>query len=184
MSEGPPSFVAIDFETANRSPRSAVAVGLVRVDRGEVAAEVVEFIRPTTKRFENTSVHGIGPLDVIDADEFGEVWSRIGRWVDGARFIAAHNAEFDREVLMACCEKAERPTPRLPFVCTMALARAVWELRPTRLPDVCRRLGIPLQHHEPGSDALACARIVLAAWGTELGRRKVERMVGGRGRRA
>lgn len=178
MREAPPNFVALDFETANRSPRSAVAVGLVRVDRGEVVAELVELIRPTTKRFANVNVHGIAPEDVAGADGFGEVWPRVGRWVDGVKFLAAHNAEFDREVLMACCEQAELPSPRLPFVCTVALARAVWEVRPTKLPNVCRRLGIELQHHDPGSDALACARIVLMAWRTEVGRRKVERMAG------
>lgn len=178
MSEALPSFVALDFETANGSPRSAVAVGLVRVDGGEVTAQVVELIRPYTKRFTNTRVHGIEPQQVAGAEEFGDVWARVGRLVSGARFLAAHHAEFDREVLMACCERAELPSPRLPFVCTVALARAVWSLRPTKLPDVCRSLGIPLRHHEPGSDALACARIVLAAWGTEVGRRKVERMAG------
>lgn len=178
MNDPPPSFAALDFETANRSPRSAVAVGLVRVERGEVVAEMVELIRPTTKRFGNISVHGIGPREIADADSFGEVWSRVGRWVDGARFLAAHNAEFDRCVLVACCARAELPSPRLPFVCTVALARAVWGLRPTKLPDVCRRLGIPLRHHDPGSDALACARIVLAAWETKVGREKVKRLTG------
>lgn len=179
MSDTPPSFVAIDFETANRSPRSAVAVGLVRVDRGEVTAEVVERIKPTTKRFTNTGVHGLGPQDVAEAEEFGAVWGRVERWVEGARFLAAHHAEFDREVLMACCERAALPSPRLPFVCTVALARAVWACSPAKLPNVCRQLGIELRHHEPGSDALACARIVLAAWGTELGRRRVLRLTGG-----
>jgi DNA polymerase-3 subunit epsilon len=178
MSGAPPSFVALDFETANASPRSAVAVGLVRVDGGEVTAQAVELIRPWTKRFANTRVHGIGPEQVADADGFGDVWPRVGRLVSGARFVAAHHAEFDREVLMACCERAELASPRLPFVCTVALARAVWGMRPTKLPDVCRSLGIALQHHEPGSDALACARIVLAAWATDRGRRKVERMTG------
>ena len=28
---------------------------------------------------------------------------------------------------------------------------------------ICTRLGIPLKHHDPGSDAEACARIVIAA---------------------
>jgi len=31
------------------------------------------------------------------------------------------------------------------------------------LPDVCRHLGLPLQHHNALSDAEACANIVLAA---------------------
>ena len=51
----------------------------------------------------------------------------------------------------------------LPFVCTMQLARQTWGVRPTRLPDVCRFLGIPLQHHDALSDAEAAARIVIAA---------------------
>ncbi|MFA5187667.1 MAG: exonuclease, partial [Patescibacteria group bacterium] len=34
---------------------------------------------------------------------------------------------------------------------------------PTKLPDVCRRLKIPLNHHDAASDAEACARIVMAA---------------------
>lgn len=177
--DAPPSFVAIDFETANRSPRSAVAVGLVRVDGGVVTAVVVERIRPATVRFTNTRVHGLAPEDVAEAGEFGAVWGSVERWVEGARFLAAHHAEFDREVLQACCERAGLPSPRLPFVCTVALARAVWQCSPAKLPHVCERLGIELRHHEPGSDALACARIVLAAWGTEVGRRRVQRLTGG-----
>ena len=34
---------------------------------------------------------------------------------------------------------------------------------PEASPDVCRRLRIPLRHHDAGSDVEACARIVLAA---------------------
>jgi DNA polymerase-3 subunit epsilon len=46
----------------------------------------------------------------------------------------------------------------------MELARQVWRIYPTRLPDVCRHLGIALNHHHAVSDAEACARIVLAAF--------------------
>lgn len=45
----------------------------------------------------------------------------------------------------------------------MKLARRTWGLRPAKLPDVCRHLGIGLRHHDALSDAEACARIVLAA---------------------
>ena len=43
------------------------------------------------------------------------------------------------------------------------LAREAWGVYPTKLPDVCRYLGIPLRHHDAASDAEACARIVIAA---------------------
>ena len=45
----------------------------------------------------------------------------------------------------------------------MKLARDTWRIYPTKLPDVCRRLAIALNHHEALSDAEACARIVIAA---------------------
>ena len=55
------------------------------------------------------------------------------------------------------------PPPAITFVCTVRLARRVWGLGRVDLPTVCRRLGIPLVHHDPRSDAAACARIVVAA---------------------
>jgi DNA polymerase-3 subunit epsilon len=82
---------------------------------------------------------------------------------DGVDFIAAHNAPFDRNVLRACCEAHGIEPPRQRFACTMKLARKVWGIYPTKLPDVCDELGIDLDHHEALSDAEACARIVIAA---------------------
>ena len=70
---------------------------------------------------------------------------------------------FNISVLNACCEKADIEPPLIPFKCTVALARKKWKLHPTKLPDVCRYLDIPLNHHEALSDAMACAKIVIAA---------------------
>ena len=78
-------------------------------------------------------------------------------------FLAAHNASFDQSVLTACCDRARIRPPRHQFRCTVAMARSVWSIYPTTLPDVCRRLGITLHHHDPLSDAEACARIVIAS---------------------
>ena len=66
-------------------------------------------------------------------------------------------------MLAACCAMSGLPVPRLPYVCTVDLARALWNVRPTKLPDVCRFLGLDLNHHHAGSDADACAGIVMAA---------------------
>jgi DNA polymerase-3 subunit epsilon len=66
-------------------------------------------------------------------------------------------------VLRACCEARAAKLTQKPFVCTVKVARAVWNLRPATLADVCRHLQIPLQHHDAASDAHACARILLAA---------------------
>ena len=78
-------------------------------------------------------------------------------------FIAAHNANFDRAVLNACCQNAHLDPLPIPFLCTVQLARDVWNIRPTKLPNVCEFLDIPLEHHQALSDAEACAKIVIAA---------------------
>jgi hypothetical protein len=53
--------------------------------------------------------------------------------------------------------------PELSFLCTVQLARRRWGQKRNDLASVCRRLGIGLIHHDAGSDAEACARIVIAA---------------------
>lgn len=108
-------------------------------------------------------VHGISWSDVADAPAFREVWAELERELDGAAFIAAHNAPFDERVLRACCRVARILPPALPFRCTLQLVRRLLPGRPASLPAVCRQLGIPLRHHDPVSDAEACARLVLAA---------------------
>lgn len=65
--------------------------------------------------------------------------------------------------MRACCGIGGIVVPPLDFVCTVKLARRVWDIHPTGLSNVCERLGIPLRHHDPASDAVACARIVLMA---------------------
>jgi DNA polymerase-3 subunit epsilon len=159
------AFVAIDFETANPAPDSACAIGVVRAEGGVVVAREVRLIRPPSEWFVFTPIHGITWDDVRDAPDFAEVWRSLRPMLKGARFLAAHWAPFDRAVLAACCTRHGLRPPSLPFVCTVRLARAQWDIRPTKLPDVCRRLGLDLRHHEALSDALACAGIVLRAQG-------------------
>jgi DNA polymerase-3 subunit epsilon len=157
------AFVAIDFETADPGPDSACAVGLVRVEDGRIARRESCLIRPPRARFVFTWVHGITWEDVAGRPTFGELWPGLEPIIDGADFLAAHNARFDRAVLEACCRSAGLAAPKQPFECTVKLARKVWGIRPTKLSDVCRALDIRLNHHEALSDAEACARIVIAA---------------------
>ena len=136
------SFVAIDFETANHERDSACAVGLVTGCDGRIERVRSFLIRPPSTQFVFTDIHGLRWEDVRGAPTFGELWPALRARVDKTAFIATHNA---------------------PFTCTIHLARSQWNIYPTRLPDVCRRLDIPLRHHDASSDAEACARIVLAA---------------------
>jgi DNA polymerase-3 subunit epsilon len=156
-------FLAIDFETANDAPESACAVGWAFVEEGRVAHTESRLIRPASSAFRFTWVHGITWADVAGAPDFAGLWPDLSRWVERADFLAAHNARFDRRVLDGCCMAHGLAAPATPWVCTVELARALWHLRPARLPDVCRYLAIPLVHHRAESDARACAEIVIAA---------------------
>lgn len=158
-----PTFVAIDFETADTGRDSACAVGLVRVEAGRVVRREHRLIRPPRQTFQFTYVHGISWRDVEREGTFDDVWPELASVLAGAEFLAAHNAPFDRSVLSACCASAGLAMPSLEFRCSMRLAREAWSLYPTTLPDVCRHLTLPLKHHDAASDAEACALIVVAA---------------------
>jgi DNA polymerase III subunit epsilon len=156
-------FVAIDFETANYSPTSACAIGLVTVENGTILQQKHFLIRPPTREFVFTYVHGITWKNVATEPTFGQLWPEISEILAGADFFAAHNASFDRKVLQACCEHHQIPHPSQPFTCTVQLARRTWGIRPTNLPNVCVYLDIELEHHQALSDAHACAQIVIKA---------------------
>lgn len=157
------AFVAIDFETADPWRDSACSVALVRVEGKKIVAREHHLIQPPRKQFRFTSIHGITWAMVAKAPTFGPVWTRLTPLLEGAEFLVAHNAPFDRSVLRACCEAARIEPPALEFKCSVRLAKATWDLRSAALPVVCRMLEIPLKHHDALSDAEACARIVLAA---------------------
>ena len=159
----PRRFTAIDFETADHGRDSACAVALVKVADGEIVGRVQRLIRPPRQHVMFSWLHGITWERVAGEPAFGEVWGELASWLMDTDCLVAHNAGFDEAVLKACCLAAGLAPPEMRFYCTMVLARRVWDIRPTKLPDVCRRLGIPLKHHDAGSDAEACARIVLAA---------------------
>ncbi len=109
-------FVAIDFETANYKPNSACALALVRVENGIIVDKRVELIRPPEPEFAFTYLHGISWDDVAGKPTFGELWPQIAEFLKGVKFLAAHNADFDKGVLRACCLEAGLTPPRLRFL--------------------------------------------------------------------
>lgn len=159
-------FGALDFETANETFNSACAVGAVRVEDDVITCSIRRLIRPPTRRFRFTYLHGIDCNQVSEARPFVEVWAEVEEIFAGSAFIAAHNADFDRTVLYTCCRQAGISPPSVPFLCTMRLARRHYG-EPVRLAELCQRLDITLKHHDPLSDAEAAARIVIGLRGSE-----------------
>ena len=155
------TFAAIDFETADNGRDSACSVGIVLVKERCITEKIHRLIRPPRKEFVFTYIHGLTWSDVRNSPTFRQLWPELKGILSGADFLVAHNASFDKSVLKACCESAETSPPAHEFLCTMEMARDNLNLSKAALPNVCRHLGIPLNHHDALSDAEACARIAI-----------------------
>lgn len=157
-------FVAIDFETATQRRYSACSVGIVTVRDGRIAERFSTLIRPPRNWYNlefSREVHGIFPCHTRHAPEFAEVFPEIRDRLLG-RTVVAHNEPFDRGVLAACMERSGFDIGELrlaePWECTCRIYREKG-FKPANLHACCERLGIPLNHHEALSDALACAEL-------------------------
>jgi DNA polymerase-3 subunit epsilon len=158
-------FVAIDFETANSSPASPCAVGLVRVRDGEIQESLSMLFRPPYPNnwFHegNINVHGIRPEDVMDAPQWEEVLPELLLFTEGLPMVA-HNASFDMGVLRASAEAVKFDLPPLNYFCSLLMARRTYALESYRLNAVAYAIGHEeFKHHDALADSDACARIVL-----------------------
>jgi DNA polymerase-3 subunit epsilon len=160
-------FTAIDFETANSSNASACAVGLARVRDGRVVATAGWLIQPPPghdRFFElNTRIHGLRAEDVVGAKTWSQQLGDLAAFA-GADVLVAHNAGFDMMVLRRACEATGDTHPPYEYVCSLQVARKLYDLDSYRLPSVAAAAGfIDFAHHDAAADALACAHIVIHA---------------------
>jgi DNA polymerase-3 subunit epsilon len=160
-------FTAIDFETANGSPASPCAVGLVKVRDGKLVDGLATLITPPPgfNYFSpgNIQVHGIRPSDIDDAPTWEEVLSLILAFADGDILIA-HNAMFDMGVLKKSAEAIQTPLPQISYACTLEISRKTYNLESYRLNSVAYAIGHEeFKHHDALADADACARIMVHA---------------------
>ena len=156
-------YVAIDFETADYGKDSACAVGLARIEHGKVVKTGYFLICPPRRSEMFVWVHGLTWPMLRDQPLFFQIWPELELFMRGASFMIAHNASFDRSVLYGCLKAMGLDGAQLvpPFLCTLKGARSALGLRHNRLSDVCAFLGISLNHHHAGSDALAAALVYL-----------------------
>lgn len=161
----PLDFTAIDFETANSSSASACAVGLARVRDGVVVQTAGWLIQPPAghDRFfdVNTRIHGIRQEDVRDAKGWSAQFDELAAFI-GDDVLVAHNAGFDVSVLRRACEATDDICPSYRYVCSLQVARRVYQLDSYRLPSVAAVAGfMDFAHHDAAADALACAHIMI-----------------------
>ena len=158
-------FAAIDFETARGARARACSLGIAVVEGETIVRRRQWLIRPPSLYFSrfNIAVHGITPGMVAGAPEFDALWPEMERTI-GGRTLVAHNAAFDMGVLRATLVHYDVWCEKMPFVCSVALARKCWpELPGHSLDALAREFGIGFRHHNAEEDAMAAAKVVLRA---------------------
>lgn len=160
------SFTAVDVETANPKRASVCAVGVVKVRDGVVVDRLDTLVQPPpghgTFGVHNVRVHGITAQDVLGAPAWDVGHEKV-RELAGDDVLVAHNAAFDRSVLVQASAAHGIRVPPARWLCTRAASRAVLDLPSYTLPAVSAALGIPAHaHHDAGADALQCASVLVA----------------------
>lgn len=158
-------FAAIDFETANGSPTSVCAVGIVVVRDGRVSDSLYRLIHPAPDYYSYfcTAVHGLTHADTCTAPDFPDVWTEVEPLVKGLTLVA-HNARFDEGCLRAAFRLYGMSYPDYLFRDTLAASRRHFghQLPNHQLQTVAAACGYTLErHHYALADAEACAAIAL-----------------------
>lgn len=159
------NYVAIDFETANRTRASACSMAAVVVENGKIVRSAYSLIRPPSLEFDyyNTRIHGITAEDVRHKPTFAEQWAKIRPYLE-EKIVIAHNAAFDISVLRSVLTEYSLPQPRFRYACTVALAKKVWtDLENYKLDTLAQKFSVTFNHHNALHDARVCAQIALEA---------------------
>lgn len=159
------NFTAIDFETANRSPASPCAVGLVKVRQGEIVDSLSLLFKPPFPndyfQASNIRIHGITPEMVLEAPSWEEALVELMLFAETDTLIA-HNAGFDIGVLRSSAEAINYDLPNYSYGCSLRMSRKTYNLDSYRLNSVAYAIGHEeFNHHDALADSDACARIVL-----------------------
>lgn len=149
------TFTALDFETAQGYRWSICQVGLVRVINGDIVAKLDILVKPPSNYYWRnfTEIHGISANGTMNAPTFDEIWPIIRQFIEG-QHVVAHNSRFDFACLNSTLKFYNIDPPVFSGECTYSLFGR-------SLKSLCLEYGIPLDHHNALSDAMACAYLFL-----------------------
>ncbi len=157
-------FVAVDVETANRSPASICQIG-VACFRNKLPIEIWGvLVNPEAPFLSfNTQLHGIGPQDVSGALTWPELRPKLLSLLED-RTIVSHTY-FDRTALKnADMRYGLSAIPVAGWVDSCGIARQVWpHLSNHKLTSLARNLGISYQAHDAIDDARCAGQVLLLA---------------------
>lgn len=150
------SFVAIDVETAKGNRNSMCAIGIVAVKEHKIIEKRWILIQPPGNEYNswNVKIHGIIPEMTVNAPTFPEIYPELKSYLNN-NSIVCHNASFDLDVISQTMQHYNiEDELNIDCNCTLSIFGA-------SLEQCCQKYGIALNHHDPLSDAEACARLFL-----------------------
>ena len=154
-------FIAIDFETANKNRISACAIGLIFVKDFKIVFSQKHFIKPPIGQeflSFNSNIHNIYKEDVEYSFTFEELWEDEFSKYFNNNLIVFHNASMDLSILKNLFEHFSISNFDIDYIDTMQLAEKSGN--PKKLTELAEKFGIEIEnHHDPISDAKACAMI-------------------------
>lgn len=156
-------FIAFDVETPNSANDRMSAIGVTVVEGGRIVDAFSTLVNPEAAFAPfNVALTGITPAMAAAAPAFPAVWREVEELFSSG-VLLAHNAPFDMGVLSKCLrgygifwkETAD-------YLCTCQMGRRCCRgVENHRLNTLCDHFGIPLDHHQAGSDSRACAELLL-----------------------
>lgn len=138
-------------------------MGIAKVEGNEVVQNESWLINPEEHMSSfNTDIHGITEKMVKDAPTFPEFWNSTLKNLLEDQILAAHFANFDMSVLRSVLGKYGLELPSNKYFCTFRMAKYGWPGHLSyALNELAYEFNIPLQHHDPKSDALVSAQLAL-----------------------
>lgn len=164
-------WVVVDLETTGLGAGAEITeIGAVLVRDGAVVDEFSSLVKPSRPIPPFiTSLTGITPAMVADADPIASVLERFMEWsglgTEDSPVLVAHNASFDVGFLRRAARASSLPWPRVRVVDTLALARLALPrplVRNHKLGTVASYFGTAtVPEHRALGDARATAEILL-----------------------
>ena len=157
-------YVVFDTETPNSRNDRMSQIGVCLVEDGEILFTHSWLVNPECG-FDafNVMLTGITPEMASAAPCFGELWELTLSRLFAEGVLVAHNAPFDMGVLAKCLAAyGIRWRSEARYIDTVRMARRAFPAMPNhKLDTLAYHLGLELERHDAGSDAFACAQILL-----------------------
>ena len=160
-------FVAIDLEWASDVPGNLCEIGVIWVAGGKEVAAHRSLVRPIHREWGTWQFLNLpyGLEEAMNGPDFKDVWRELLPQISSLPWVAHNAATAEARMLGAALAHhgLEAPDPGLVW-CTLDLAKAVWRDVPAHgLHRMAEHLEFDLDHHNPESDARACAKLVVEA---------------------